>query len=614
MGFDLFGHQPVLTIKGEGQSRSIIGTLVSLMVYVVFLAYTYQQLILLIYNGDPTIQISETLRDMDDLSSFSPKEAGFDFAFSLKRDLDPSIAYFDVKQIREYYLANGTKLNETKNMTIQKCNAEQFNYQNKTQLKSIKLDENYYCLNEGEEYSVTGNNLSPEFVYLQLRLLRCQNGVYLPSSYPTSSSPSNVTSSPTKTIIGPLGQTFQSQLTSASDLSSLKCSPNVVLDAILNNQKFYFVFVNKNFVPSSIDEPINSFLDDSIYYDMESGKNKKADLLVKQQAAELLDDVWQITPPKEIEFPQVSNIRFYEQTVSSNDPNVITINIKLDKAQTTYARTAYSVLNFLGDIGGLQGILFLIGFYIASSISEQMYYKQIIEETIQVKDKVPKQKQKNKSKVKPMASTTHHAISNCESNNTTIKVIEQSNGVQDIINSKPKRSLCFKSKKKEKVIYFNQDLKQLSSHQNQFQNQEDDDEKITMISQRELLKKISNSLTSNILNTFHEIIQKSILKRYKFTYSADAIIGYVFKINCIVKTICCCCKRQRREIKLLTKSQDQINNDLCVINIINGLKKVKLMEKLLFNKFQRTLLKHQKDWVLSSSSESEPDVDKELIQ
>ena len=44
-------------------------------------------------------------------------------------------------------------------------------------------------------------------------------------------------------------------------------------------------------------------MDDSIYYDMENGKNKKADLLIKQQTAELLDDVWQIKDANEIEFP-----------------------------------------------------------------------------------------------------------------------------------------------------------------------------------------------------------------------------------------------------------------------------------------------------------------------
>lgn len=34
---------------------------------------------------------------MDDVSTFSPRQSGFDFAFTLKQDLDPAVAYFDVK-------------------------------------------------------------------------------------------------------------------------------------------------------------------------------------------------------------------------------------------------------------------------------------------------------------------------------------------------------------------------------------------------------------------------------------------------------------------------------------------------------------------------------------
>lgn len=35
---------------------------------------------------------------------------------------------------------------------------------------------------------------------------------------------------------------------------------------------------------------------------------------------------------------------------------------------------------FLGDIGGLQSIVFIIGFYLVASVSEQLYFRQIVSE------------------------------------------------------------------------------------------------------------------------------------------------------------------------------------------------------------------------------------------
>lgn len=74
--------------------------------------------------------------------------------------------------------------------------------------------------------------------------------------------------------------------------NNIKCGLSSVFDALIANKNFYFIFVNSNFVPLSIEEPIKNFLDDSLFIEMEAGKNKKADLLVRQQSMELLDDIW----------------------------------------------------------------------------------------------------------------------------------------------------------------------------------------------------------------------------------------------------------------------------------------------------------------------------------
>ena len=98
-----------------------------------------------------------------------------------------------------------------------------------------------------------------------------------------------------------------------------------------------------------------------------------------------------------------------------------------------------------------------------------------------------------------------------------------------------------------------------------------------------MFKKLRMNL--NVFTYYSDVIVKAILKRYRFTYGIDAVFGVVSKVNCIVRNFCCCCcRRYKREIKLITKSVDKVNNDLCVINLINSLNRVKIMERILFNK------------------------------
>lgn len=95
--FDLYGVNPVLTIKGEGQYRSVPGSIISLVVYAVFILFTFQKGTELINRTDPTIRTRVNLIDMaDPNNSFYPSDLGFEFAFSMRQALDPSFAYYEV--------------------------------------------------------------------------------------------------------------------------------------------------------------------------------------------------------------------------------------------------------------------------------------------------------------------------------------------------------------------------------------------------------------------------------------------------------------------------------------------------------------------------------------
>eukprot|EP00347_Sterkiella_histriomuscorum_P006302 403353286 len=596
--FDLYGYSPALTIKGEETSKSVLGIIISFAIYAVFLAYVYEKGSKLIFRLDPDILVTQNLRNMDDISTFSPKEAGFDFAFTLKKELDPTVAYFEVKKIKEYYLSNGTKVNTTTNMTIEKCKNENFNFQNKTQLSVLQLEKYYYCLRSDQEYEIGGNQLSQEFQYLQIKLLKCSGSVSLPTTYPK---PGNKLRNLQQTQEMPLPRDLQINLpnlptptlTPPTVFQSLKCGLASAANAVINNQNFNFIFVNQNFAPESMDEPIKQFLDDTLYIEMEPNKNKKADLYIKQQTATFLDDVFQIIQPDDQDFAQVDNIRFYDSATSAGDNTILTINIKLDKVQNEFTRQVYSILGFLGDIGGLQGILYLMGFYFVSSFAERAYYRKVIAETLQVQES-DLIKKKNKKKIR-----SNQIMSN--SNNHQQQHLNQlDQNPQNGQKSQVRQSFESSPKIKLQVI---EDDKNFDSQAFSTSKQDTDQQNlINKFVKNDIKIKLKNN--QNAFAYYSDLLINHLTNRFKFNYGPCLLTALGLRLGCFIKICGCFCSRQRKEIKIIQKSEEKVQNELCVINILKTLKKVQILEKILLNKHQRSFMKYQKEWVVDQKSES----------
>jgi len=77
-------------------------------------------------------------------------------------------------------------------------------------------------------------------------------------------------------------------------------------------------------------------------------------------------------------------VRFFSNTPKNNDTSIISVYIRLDKLSSTYTRQVYTVLNFLGDIGGLQSILYIAAFWLVSALTYQLYYRELAQQVIQV--------------------------------------------------------------------------------------------------------------------------------------------------------------------------------------------------------------------------------------
>lgn len=72
------------------------------------------------------------------------------------------------------------------------------------------------------------------------------------------------------------------------------CQPPDVVDAYFNTLQFNVAFVNNYFDYTDYNEPIKSYIDDSLFFDLESARIKNANFYVMKAEVNLQDDFFQL--------------------------------------------------------------------------------------------------------------------------------------------------------------------------------------------------------------------------------------------------------------------------------------------------------------------------------
>jgi hypothetical protein len=81
----------------------------------------------------------------------------------------------------------------------------------------------------------------------------------------------------------------------------------------------------------------------------------------------------------------ISNIRSYDDKVSGDDGPIASVFIRFDQRYYIYNRQVYSILNMLGDVGGLQQALYMIGLLVLSYFTKRLFVSQLLKELYQTK-------------------------------------------------------------------------------------------------------------------------------------------------------------------------------------------------------------------------------------
>lgn len=108
-----------------------------------------------------------------------------------------------------------------------------------------------FCTTEGKDFEVQGDFYRENFQYIEIKLFKC------------------------------FGTTIDGE----------KCASDQEINDYFDNEAFSFAYVNTFFDFFNFVTPVKYFIDDSLFFELESTKIKKTNLFIKRSEAELAEDL-----------------------------------------------------------------------------------------------------------------------------------------------------------------------------------------------------------------------------------------------------------------------------------------------------------------------------------
>lgn len=222
------------------------------------------------------------------------------------------------------------KVRTRRDIDVQECGLDKFQYSNQSEIAMYGI--NHMLCFKNQNYSLQGDFYSQKFKYLNLKLNRCK----------------------------------------------LNCKNASEIDKYLNSLTLSVAFVNRYFDYDDFESPVKTYIDDSLFFTLEKDRVKKANLYVMKSEVELQDEYFQLGQRNRYDFVQVENIHTYDDSNLDESGLLVELFIRMDPRYESYERKIYSVLELLGDIGGLWQSLFLIGFLCVDFLSHRLFVASIL--------------------------------------------------------------------------------------------------------------------------------------------------------------------------------------------------------------------------------------------
>jgi hypothetical protein len=106
----------------------------------------------------------------------------------------------------------------------------------------------------------------------------------------------------------------------------------------------------------------------------------------------------------------VNSIRYYDAAYSDSDGYIAAVYLRFDNRYDLYTRQVYSILDLLGDLGGLQGSLLGIGLLIVSFFTNRLFVSDMLQKIYQVRKYVMESEDDKESPLKKKHNSAKVAI------------------------------------------------------------------------------------------------------------------------------------------------------------------------------------------------------------
>ena len=164
------------------------------------------------------------------------------------------------------------------------------------------------------------------------------------------------------------------------------CKSNAEIQQGINNLDLTFIVVNAYLDFTDYNDPVKHYIDDLIFFHLESTRHKKSTVFVMKSEVDLADYLLQVGQSWVGYFSLVEKTRAFDDSFHEYDPNdddtgkYSSIILRFDTKYYQYGRTVYTVLQFLGDVGGLQSSLLMVGAVLVSFFTHRLFLASIMKE------------------------------------------------------------------------------------------------------------------------------------------------------------------------------------------------------------------------------------------
>jgi hypothetical protein len=126
----MYGEQISLTYKGDSHFTTLPGAVTSLVIIMTLLAFAVYRMMILVTRDDPEVSKQSFMKDLDAEPALIPSDFGFEVAFGLSRDLDPTIGRYVVNTVAFDYIQNVTgirqRVKDRSPVNITQCEDKRF--------------------------------------------------------------------------------------------------------------------------------------------------------------------------------------------------------------------------------------------------------------------------------------------------------------------------------------------------------------------------------------------------------------------------------------------------------------------------------------------------------